>query len=170
MKPLPLLLLLALALSPASAEPNLVPNGAFDAEEPLNGWALHTGQAALSAIESGEEGGGKALAIAPEGEKAVWVRSATIKVSPGSTYQLSFRIKGENGTPWAGVKVYESDGGWNPEGGHYLFGGNAPRQWEQKEATFITRPGTRWLYIGILLQPGSGGALVLDDITLHPSQ
>ncbi len=165
----PFLLLLTLGLVSASAS-NLVPNGGFDAEEPLKGWSLHTGQAALSVMATGEEGGGNALVVTPEGEKAVWVRSATIQVSPGASYQLSFRLKGENGTPWAGVKVYESDGGWNPEGGHYLFGGNAPRQWEPKEATFITRPGTRWLYIGILLQPGSAGALALDDFSLQPLQ
>ncbi|MBI4023924.1 MAG: hypothetical protein HY360_03025 [Verrucomicrobia bacterium] len=135
------------------------------------GWFILNGKAALSAEKDTVESGKQSLKITVSYESdTTWVRSDSIQVKPGASYELSastYVHALSPAAPWAGFQVYESEGGWNPGDGRYLILSSEQGKWERKKATFLTRAGTKWLRIGILVGEKNGGSICVDNVALR---
>ncbi len=165
----------------AEPSPNLVPNAGMEevqeGKEPIPiGWRSMGERMALRSTEEAHEGS-RALEIrTPEQHVNGWVRSESFRVDPNTVYRLraSFLSRGDDrqSVPFYGVRVYESDEGWNPpDGEEYLIARedlrDNGREWKIKEATFRTRETAKWIYIGILLDSKTPGVLLVDDVVLE---
>ena len=144
------------------------------------GWQVLNPQTDTPVIEA-EQGqvheGESAMKITVGKSERFWVRSSRIRVLPNTEYEISIAIMASQGaSPFYGVRVYESDGGWNPPDGQpYLIQREMQkdngREWVVKTARFQTRSNTQWLYIGLFQQSEKQqGSVIYDSISLQPVQ
>ncbi len=184
LKPIAVCLLMTTAI--AAAQESLLKEGDMEVIEETDGvsvprgWSVLKGEATVPAIEA-EAGtvheGSHALKVATAESPLLWVRSRQVVVQPDTEYELSVAILTQGAgtvTPFYGIRVYESDGGWNPKDGQpYLIQRESLRDngkdWQVKTARFHTRSNTKWLYIGLLTRPEKQQGFVLfDSIILQP--
>lgn len=181
MKRLLPLVLSAFPLLHATAQTqNLAPNPGFEEQEGSapKGWQVLNRKTTIQSSPEAQDGAA-ALEIATPQSGSAWVRSAVIAVEPHVTYHLRVAllarpVKGKT-VPLYGIRVYESEGGWNPPDGQpYLISREKDKdngqEWQVKEATFETREGTKWIYIGILVDSSVTGSLLVDTLEVEKAQ
>ncbi len=174
------LLLLPMVCLRAEEAPNLVPNPGMEetaaGEKPVpTGWSSIGNLLDVQSTDEAHEGS-QALEIrTPRDRVNGWVRSQVFRVDPNTLYRVRVAIlaRGDDGraVPFYGVRVYESEEGWNPPDGEpYLItwetGVDNGREWQIKEGTFRTRESVKWVYIGLLVDAATPGVVLLDDVSM----
>lgn len=169
-----------LQMSLLHAEPaSLIPNPGLEQsllDETPHGWRTKAPKLLPMRITDEAYDGSLALEVGTPQTGNGWVYTPVIKAQPGTSYRLSVallaRALSGRGIPFYGIRVYESDGGWNPEEGQpYLITKEPNRdngwEWQIKEASFQTRENTKWLFIGFLVDSSTAGVLLIDDVVLQ---
>ena len=168
MRVLLLIILVGVLAAPSFAAPSLIPkiaNPGFEEVIPGNdapGWGWHcTAQAGFTSDTSNPHSGNRCVVFQNESETAPEVYARlwqTVSVLPGTEYELSLWVRGENVDP--GQHLTD----WNS---YTLQIPVATYGWQKITTIFTTKPDQGALNIGINIS-NKCKALAIDDIYLRP--
>ena len=151
----------------------LVRNGGMeidkDADGVPDGWSAKNVK--LKSNKNIKVSGSKSLQVVLPNNNFVSLRSTAIPVEANTKYRLKLSTYAGNKNVWRGIKVYESDGGWNPFGGRYIATEGRWGGWQSQKAEFNTRANTKWLFIDLKIKnktkPKQKAFLYIDDVSLE---